>query len=301
MSPTEVRTHSRFRGIFPALVTPYTTSGEINEDSLRKIVARCLDQGVRGFYVGGSTGEAFLLSAEERQRILEVVADENGGRSTLIAHVGDISTDRSIALARHAREVGVDAISAVPPFYYGFTVEEVSGHYLTLAEAADLPLILYNFPANSGFTLTPELMGELRRVDDRIVGLKHTSMNLYDLERALRVDEAFVVLAGHDEVLLGALAMGAHGAVGSTYNAIPELYVALMAAFERGAMAEAAALQQRANRFIGLMAPGTGIPQVKAALELLGIECNGSRRPIAALTPEQRASIAATMTEIGLL
>jgi N-acetylneuraminate lyase len=282
-------------------VTPYTKGGDIHEVSLRALVSLNLSKGVRGFYVGGSTAEAFMLSLPERKRILEIVADENGGRGTIISHVGNISTDQTIELARHAREVGVDAVSAVPPFYYGFTQDEVVAHYLAIVEAVDLPLILYNFPANAGFSLTPRLIERLRRADERIVGLKHTSMDLFDLERFTGIDDEFVVLSGHDEVLLGALAMGAHGAVGSTFNVMPELYIDMIAAFERGEMAAAQALQRRANAFIGHMVGSTGLPQVKAALELLGIECNGCRRPILDLEPRARSRIEQTMIDIGLL
>jgi len=290
----------RFRGIFPALITPYRRDGSINEDSLRRLVSRCLDRGVSGFYVCGSTGEAFMLSSDERKQILEIVIDENSGRGTIIAHVGCIGTDGSIELAVHARGAGADAISSVPPFYYGFTVDEIVSHYRAVTHAADMPMILYNFPANAGVSLTPALVRRLRGEDRRIVGLKHTSMNLYDLEQMLRIDDDFVVLAGHDEVLLGALSMGARGAVGSTYNIMPELYVEMIKRLESGDLAGAQEIQQRVNSFIRLMSPGTGIPQIKAALELVGIECNGCRRPMAALAPSQRSGIEKALKEIGI-
>ena len=292
---------SKFHGIFPALVTPYTKDGAIHEKSLRKLVSVNLEKGVRGFYVGGSTAEAFLLSTEERKQILEIVASENNGRGTLIAHIGQISSDRSIELAQHAKEMGVDAVSSVPPFYYSFTVEEVLGHYLAIVEAVEMPLLLYNFPAFSGFTLTPQLIDQLRSADERIMGLKHTSMNLYDLQQVVQMDEDFVVLSGHDEVFLGALAMGAHGAVGSTYNFMPEIYLGIAEAFSRGAMEEAAGLQKKANSFIRLMGRGPGIPEVKTALEFLGFECNGCRRPIIDPGKAEKRVIERTLKEIGLL
>ena len=292
---------AKFRGIFPALVTPYTRDGEVNEESARKLVARCLNRGVRGFYVCGSTGEGFMLSLKERKRMLEVVADENAGRGTIIAHVGCISTDESIDLAVHARETGVDAISSVPPFYYEFTADEIINHYLDVTAAADLPMILYNFPAQAGFKLTPLLVAGLRKQDSRIIGVKHTSMNLFDLEQMLRIDDDFVVLAGHDQVLLGALAMGARGAIGSTYNIMPELYVQMIADFENRDLAAAQRIQQRVNSFIRLMSPGTGIPQLKAALELMGIRCNGCRRPIAELTAADRTAVERAIKEMGVV
>lgn len=293
--------NSKFRGIFPALVTPYTKTGDIHEQSLRNLVSLDLSKGVKGFYLCGSTAEAFLLSLEERKRIVDIVVDENNGRGTVVVHVGDVSTARSIDLAHHARQAGADAVSSVPPFYYPFSVDEIIGHYLAIVEAVGMPMILYNFPANSGFTMTPDLVAKLRKSDERIMGIKHTSMNLYDMEQILRVDEELVVLSGHDEVLLGALAMGAHGAIGSTYNFMPEFYVELMGAYARGEREKANSLQQRANRFIKLMKGSTGIPQVKAALELLGIECNGCRRPIRDLTQEQKKVIEQTLKEIGVL
>ena len=164
-----------------------------------------------------------------------------------------------------------------------------------------MPLFLYNFPANSGFALTPQLIAELRKTDSRIIGLKHTSMNLFDLEQVAETGDTFVVLSGHDEVFLGALSMGAHGAIGSTYNFMPEIYLGIEEAFMRGAMDDAAALQHRANSFIRLMTKGTGIPEVKAALDLMGIECNGCRRPIIDVGDDEKKEIEKTLKQIGVL
>jgi len=285
----------------PALVTPYTATGEVNETSLRSLVSRCLEKGVSGFYACGSSAEAFMLTTAERKRILEVVADENAGRVALIAHVGAVGTDQSIELGLHAKSVGVDAVSSVPPFYYSFTQDEVVGHYLAIVEAVEMPLILYNFPAYSGFTVTPELVNRLRRKSPHFIGIKQTSSDLYELEQMVAIAEDFFVLSGRDEVLAGALALGADGAIGSTFNLIPEFYVQMMDAFAKGETEKARQLQVRVNRFIGLMKNGTGLPQLKAGLDLVGIECNGCRKPIQALAPDELQSIKQTLSDIGVI
>lgn len=133
---------NKYNGIIPALITPYTKEGKINEKSLEKLVKLNLDKGVNGFYVGGSTAEAFMLSLEERKYLLDIVSDTAKGQATIINHVGCISTDEAIELAKHAEKVGADAISAIPPFYYKFSYEEIKNHYLDIVNSVNLPMII---------------------------------------------------------------------------------------------------------------------------------------------------------------
>jgi N-acetylneuraminate lyase len=291
---------TKFGGIITALVTPYDKAGAVNDASLRKQVSRCIDRGVAGFYVCGSTAEAFLLSDQERKRILETVIDENRGRKVIIAHVGAISTEKSIEFASHARKAGADAISSVPPFYYNFTKEEVMSHYLTLTQRSEMPLFLYNIPSYANFVITPEIVTWLRHQESRIIGLKHTSMNLFDLEQIVTNEKDFVVLAGRDEALAGALIMGAHGAVGSTYNLMPEIFTELFDRFRKGEIDKVQNLQSRANQFIKLMNGDSGLPVLKCALEQVGIECNGCRKPLRSVTEEEKAAISKTIKVIGI-
>jgi N-acetylneuraminate lyase len=290
----------KFGGIIPALVTPYDKTGKVNAASLRKLVSRCIDRGVTGFYVCGSTAEAFLLSDRERKQILETVVEENNRRKAIIAHIGAISTDRCVELAVHARKAGADAISCVPPFYYSFTAEEVTTHYLTIVQRSEMPLILYNIPSYSKFAITPEFIKRLRSMEPRMIGLKHTSPNLYDLEQIIVNEPDFVVLSGLDEVLAGALALGAHGAVGSTYNLMPEIFTELFASSRKGEMDKVQKLQARANRFIKLMVGDSGLPVLKFALEQVGIECNGCRKPLRSVTEEEKALIRETIKAVGI-
>lgn len=284
-------------GIIPALITPYDDAGAISEDSLRKLVVRGLEAGVGGFYVGGSTGEAFLLNVDERRRIIEIAVDETGGRVPVIYHVGSISTDEAVALARHGEKVGADAISAIPPFYYKFSFAEIKAHYFELAEATDLPFIVYNFPAFSGVELDTERAGELF-AHSSIAGIKHTSKDLYMLERMKTTFPEVTVLNGHDEVLLSALIAGADGAVGSTYNVMARTYVELSDAYHCGDIAGARSLQTAANELIATFIEAGIYQSLKYLLGRLGIPCGACRKPFAPLTDAAKRSLDAVVERI---
>lgn len=233
----------KWKGIFPALVTPFTKDNKISEKSLEMLVEMNLQKGVKGFYVGGSTGEAFLLSADERKYILDIVANKAKGKCTLIYHIGCISTEHAIELAKHAKKIGVDAISAIPPFYYKFSLQEIFDYYTNIVNEVDLPMIVYNFPILSGVSLSAENIKELS-ANKRIIGIKHTSMDLYQLERMKNINKRLIIFNGHDEVFLGSLSMGADGAIGTTYNFMAERFIKIKELFEAGKQKEAQKLQK---------------------------------------------------------
>jgi N-acetylneuraminate lyase len=273
----------KFAGILSALVTPYHDDGRFNAGIVPQLIDFELDQGIDGFYVGGSTGEAFLQTREEREDILRVVAKAAKGRGTLIAHVGSIGTGDTVQLARAAADAGYDAVSAIPPFYYDFSAEELVGHYKALAGAVPLPLIVYNFGGRTGKLGHADL---LRLLDDpRIIGVKHTSQDLFQLERFKRHRPDATIYNGYDEMCLGGLAMGADGAIGTTYNFMGSLFVALYKAFREGRMAEAHALQVKANIVIDLLIDLGVFPATKGFLKLMGMDCGGCRPPFRNLAP----------------
>ena len=162
--------NNKFQGIFPALLTPFDKNDNVNEAVLKQITRYNLDKGVNGFYVGGSTAEAFLLSFEERLQIMKAVAEEAKGATTLIAHIGCISTKQAITLAKEAKELGYDAISSVAPFYYKFSFPEIKKYYYDIVDAVELPMFIYNFPAFSGVNLTVDNIAEFL-TDDRFLGV----------------------------------------------------------------------------------------------------------------------------------
>ncbi len=289
------------KGIFVALLTPLDSKGKLNEASLRLLVSSAIRRGVNGFYVCGSTGEAFLLTPEERQRILEVVVEENAGRAAVIAHIGAIGTELSLTLGRHAVQLGVDAVSSIPPFYYKFSPDEVVGYYLDLAQTLDLPLIPYNFPALSGVTLTGDLVRRLRK-DPRIVGIKFTSNDLFQLGQMKSDDKDLVVYNGFDEIFLAGLSMGADGAIGSTFNFMPEKYLAIQKCFEAGDLGQARNWQSQANEVIqALIQTGKMLNAHKYLMDLQGIPCGECRKPFLPLTTEDKRLLeTVARTHLGL-
>lgn len=277
----------KLAGIIPALVTPYAKDGQINPDSLRKLVRVLIKKGVDGFYVCGSTGEAFMMSLEERKSVLEIVIDEVAGSRPVIAHVGCISSQQAAELAYHAGKAGAAAISSITPFYYGFSFSEIKDYYQRLVNAAEMPLVVYNFPGNSGVDLSLEEIRQLIEIDG-VIGIKHTSYDLFTLEQIKSFSKDTIVFNGHDEVYLGALALGTNGAIGSTFNVIPEKFLKITELFSQNKMAEALKVQKEANRIITIMIKLGVLPAVKAILELQGIECGNCRPPFRELTQEDK-------------
>lgn len=274
-----------FHGVFPALLTPFDKSGAVNYDALRALVRFNLQKGVGGFYVCGSTSEAFLLTNEERKTILETVRDETVGKAAVIAHVGCIGQDPAVDLARHAKAVGADAISSVPPFYYGFSFAEIKDYYFALAEEG-LPVFIYNFTAAGGAKLTTDHFREFL-ADPRFIGVKHTSSDFFMLERLKTYRPDAVIFNGYDEMFLSGLAAGADGGIGSTYNFMAEKYVAIEKAFRAGDTEAARAEQNRANNIIAALLQYGVMPSCKVLCRHIGLDLGECRKPFRALTEEQ--------------
>lgn len=277
--------HKKLSGIYPALVTPFGKNGQVNHDSLRKLVQLNLKKGVQGFYVGGSTAEAFLLSMDERKQILETVAAEVQGKAEIIYHIGCIYTDHAIELGKFAEKAGVSAISSVPPFYYKFSFEEIRDFYFDIVDKVDLPMIIYNFPALSGVTFSMDHIKELTD-NSKIIGIKHTSYDLYQLEQIKALGEEMTIFNGHDEVFIGGLALGADGAIGSTYNFMAEKFLAIEKLYRANQIEKAQQIQTEANRIIDLLVKGGVFPGIKYILDLMGIDCGECRKPFHPLSEE---------------
>ncbi|XES83859.1 N-acetylneuraminate lyase [Franconibacter pulveris] len=241
------------RGVMTALLTPFDINQRLDGDSLRRLVRFNLSQGVDGLYVGGSTGEAFMQTAAEREEVLEIVADEAKGKATLIAHVGTVSTTESQQLARSASRYGYDAVSAVTPFYYPFSFEEHCDHYRAIIDSAEgLPMVVYNIPALSGVKLSLEQINTLVMLPG-VRALKQTSGDLYQMEQIRRAQPELVLYNGYDEIFASGILAGADGGIGSTYNVMGWRYQRIVRAIEAGEIAEAQRLQSDCNKVIDLL------------------------------------------------
>jgi N-acetylneuraminate lyase len=282
------------KGIYPALPTPMTADGVVNYGALQELVDYELNQGVDGLYVGGSTAESFLLTEEERMKIAETVLARARGKAAVIVHTGTTGTDGAVRLSRHAKDHGADAISSVPPIYFKYTVEEVIAYYLDLIEQSDMPLVVYNIPAFTGINMTQGAARDLFK-HPRVVALKHTNTNMYELERILAHNPGLVALNGYDEAFLSGLSMGAAGMIGSTVNFMARKFIALREAFRSGRNAEAFALQREANEIIETMVEVGVFNAVKYAMTLRGIDCGSCRSPFKPLSPEDKAKVEAVL------
>lgn len=276
----------KFTGIFPALVTPFDENGKINPYAIEKLTDKCLEKGVSGFYVGGSTGESFLLTPDERKSTLERVMKAVDGRGDVIANIGVFSTEQGIELAKHAESLGVSAISSVPPFYFNFNMDEYAEYYNDLSESVSVPVIIYNIPAMSGITFKTS---DINRIfeNDKIIGMKHTSYDLFQLERVLQNHPERTFFCGHDELFLSASAIGVQAGIGSTFNFMAEKFVKLQKLLAENKWQDARLLQDEANAVIEALGKVGVFKGVKAALKLQGIDCGVCRKPFQPLTDEQ--------------
>jgi N-acetylneuraminate lyase len=273
------------RGILPALISPMNQDGTaLNLASARRLVDHLLDRGVDGFFVCGGTGEGLLMNLDERRALLEAVVDQNQGRGSVVAHIGALATPDAQTLARHAVSLGVDAVAAVPPVYFRVDRKAIIDHYRLIAEAADgTPTHVYNIPSATGVEINADLMADLLQIPG-VSGIKYSSYNLFDMQRIINLRSDLTVLSGFDEVCVGGLALGAHGAIGSTYNVMPSTFSALFRATQSGNWEEARALQVRANKVIEALLSVPIFAAIKLLLTQRGIDCGSPRRPQRPLT-----------------
>ncbi|EFI4076756.1 N-acetylneuraminate lyase [Escherichia coli] len=269
---------SGLKGIISALPTPFNNAQQIDTESLKKLVRFNIEQGMHGLYVGGSTGEAFLQDVTEREKVLETVAEETGGKLTLIAHVGAISTRDSQLLARAAVKYGFDAISAVTPFYYPFSFEEHYAHYQAIINEADgLPMVVYNIPALSGVKLSLEQINTLVRLPG-VQALKQTSGDLFQMEQIRRQHPELILYNGYDEIFASGVIAGADGGIGSTYNIMGWRYKNILSAIEKGDTQTARQIQTECNKVIDTLIKTGVLAGIKSLLHFMNVINNPACR-----------------------
>ena len=264
--------------IFAALLTPFNEDGSISIRGIAPLVDYILSKGVHGLYASGSTGESILQSRDERAEHLTALADYARGKCTLIAHVGAASTGEAEFLAATAKEQGYDAVSAVPPYYYRHGFDDISAYYKAIADAADLPVVIYNIPALSGAEFSTDKLLELM-VDPRIAGAKFTAQDLFQFQQLRKRAPGKKFYFGTDEMFLGAAAMGADGGIGSTYNLIGDVYLGIEQAVRDGNISDARSLQEKANDLIAILLQTGVMPGLKHAFNQMGIPVGPCRAP----------------------
>ena len=290
----------KYRGIIPAFYACYDRAGEVSGDGVRALTRYFVDQGVKGVYVGGSSGECIYQSVEDRKKTLEAVMDEAAGRLTVIAHVACNNTKDSRILAAHAQSLGVDGIAAIPPIYFKLPEYSAAGYWNDISEAApDTDFIIYNIPQLAGTALTMSLLRTML-LNGRVAGVKNSSMPVQDIQMFKaegvkeRGENGFVVFNGPDEQFVSGRAIGADGGIGGTYAVMPELFVKMDQLIRENNIAEAMKIQYKADAIIYKMceAKGNLYAVMKEILHrMYGLELGSVRLPLAPLAPEDEAVV----------
>ena len=275
---------AKYQGIIPAFYACYDAEGKIDPEAVRALTRWFVEKGVKGLYVGGSSGECIYQSKEERKVVLENVMAEAKGKLTVIAHVACNNTADSQELAAHAESLGVDAIASIPPIYFHLPPYAIAKYWNDISAAApNTDFIIYNIPQLAGVSLTVPLLKEMLK-NPRCIGVKNSSMPTQDIQ--MWRDEGAIVFNGPDEQLISGLVMGAVGGIGGTYGAMPELYVKLFECVKAGNMATALEIQNDCCRIIYKLCSGHGnmYAMIKEVLRKMGCpDCGSVRAPLAEL------------------
>lgn len=285
---------AKFRGVFCALNAIYDKDDNIDTEKIKELVLKYKSIGVKGVYACGSTGEGFLLSTEERKAVAQAVCEAAGDDFTAIVHIGCASTKESIELAKHAENIGADAISAVPSVYYHLPEESVKLHWNSIIDSTEVPFIIYNIPQLTGFNLSPQLLKEMA-ANPKVIGVKNSAEPVFLMERYRQAaGNDFIIFNGSDEQFVGGRLMGADAGIGGTYGCMPELFVALDKLVNENKIEEAKQLQFKINECIfDLLACKSLYGAAKQVISLrFGIDCGEPRKPFLPVAIEDAKPIA---------
>ncbi|MBR9842881.1 MAG: 4-hydroxy-tetrahydrodipicolinate synthase [Rhodobacteraceae bacterium] len=289
-----------FKGSIPALVTPFT-NGELDIETLKKLVEWHIGEGTSGFVPVGTTGESPTLTHREHEQVVEEVVRAAAGRVPVIAGAGSNNTLESIRLAQHAEKVGADAILVVTPYYNKPTQQGLIAHFTAVHDCCDLPIIIYNIPGRSAVDMSPETMGKLAELP-RIVGVKDATGDLSRVpQQRITCGTDFIQISGEDATALGFNAHGGVGCISVTANVAPKLCAEFQAATLAGDYAKALEYQDRLMPLHIAIFTEPGLVGAKYAMSKLGL-CNEEvRLPLVGLSDPVRAQIDAAMVHAGLI
>ncbi len=296
-----------FRGLMPAMVTPFDERGEVDLVATEAVIERFIEAGVDGISPLGSTGEFSHLTADERKRFAEEVVRIVAGRVPLVVGVGAAGTKEMVELARHAESAGADAVLVVSPFYWKIGEEALFKHFATVAESVDIPVVVYNLPMLTGIDLSPSLIGRIAAECPNVSGLKDTVTEYFHTVGALRevkrVRPDFSVLSGWEDLILPSLLAGADGSICAFANVAPELFVDLVRSARDGDLERAAELHRRVLTLVTLgVYSDPPMSAIKLAMNKLGVPISPAVRGPALPVPEEaHERVEGVLREVGLL
>ncbi|MBO0478675.1 dihydrodipicolinate synthase family protein [Vagococcus fluvialis] len=283
----------KYKGIIPAFYACYDENGNISGGRVQELAKFYLDKGVKGLYVGGSSGECIYQNVTERKEVLENVMAAVGGKMTIIAHVAAPSTRDSVELAKHAESLGVDALAAIPPIYFGLPEFAIRDYWTAMMNATSLDFIIYNIPQTTGYALSVNMLKEMMSFD-QVIGVKNSSMPVQDIYLFKRnAGKEIVVFNGPDEQFVAGRIMGADAGIGGTYGVMPELFLAANQAIEDSEIEKAQEIQIMIDDIIFKMleAKGNLYDVMKAVLVRRGITIGSVREPLPRITSEDMSIV----------
>ena len=291
----------RFEGIIPPLITPFKPDGTLNEEGIRTIVSFLIEKGVSGFFICGTYGTGPAMTAEERMRTAEVVMDSAKGKAKVIVHVGSSNVDAVLKLAKHAEDVGADAVASVPPFYYAYDEESIVNFFGNLLSKVGIPVFVYNNPARSGNPITVRLLRRL--ADEGVAGIKDSCFDIVKFYEFLtNIDKKdFEFIIGTEALLVPAYLAGSRACISGLANAFPEINVRTFNLLKEGKYEEAAKAQLEIIRFREVMHLAPTYPAVFEALRMRGIDVGYPKPPFRRLTAEEIQKLRDNFKKLGAL
>jgi 4-hydroxy-tetrahydrodipicolinate synthase len=276
-------------GVIVPLVTPFDEHNRIDYDGVRRVTDFVVSNGVHGVMVGGTTGEGMLLTVEERKNLVETVVEQVDGRIPVIAQTGCIDTIGTVQLSQHAAIVGADIVSAIVPYFFTFSDDQLFHHFVTVAEAVpDTPVLLYAFPDNTKNDISPVLLERLVNAAPNIVGIKSSNDDLVRFQEYVKTGgDGFTACFAVDELMLGGLVFGSQAQISGNSNSYPEPFIKLYEAFQAGNITLAQKYQEDVNAIVDLHQAGKTTAFFKATLTLRGIPAGRVRPPMRELTVEE--------------
>lgn len=289
-----------FKGSFPALVTPFK-NGELDLDTLKKLVEWHIGEGSHGLVPVGTTGESPTLTHREHEMVIEEVVKAAAGRVPVIAGAGSNNTLEGIGLIQHAEKVGADAALVVTPYYNKPTQAGMIAHFTALHDCCTLPIIIYNIPGRSVVDMSPDTMGKLAQLP-RIIGVKDATGDLSRVpKQRITCGKDFVQLSGEDATALGFNAHGGVGCISVTANVAPRLCAEFQEATLKGDYAKALEYQDRLMPLHEAVFLEPGVAGAKYGMSLLGLISDEVRLPLVGLTDGTKERIKSAMRHAGLI
>lgn len=283
----------KYKGIIPAFYACYDDEGNISPERIQKLASHYLEKGVKGLYVGGSSGECIYQTVEERKLVLENVMKAVGGKMTIIAHIAAPSTRDSVELAKHAESLGVDALAAIPPIYFVLPEASIEAYWTSMIEATSLDFIIYNIPQTTGYALSVDLFKKMME-KDQVIGVKNSSMPVMDINVfKLNSEKESIIFNGPDEQFVGGRVMGADAGIGGTYGVMPELFLEADKCIKEKNMEKAFEIQTAINEIIFKMLSygGNLYDVMKLILGMNGVEVGRVRGPLSPVAKEREESV----------